>query len=260
MIADAPLGASVILLRLNYLARTLPSPRVVRWRRPRRLSSLPCRLPAIWRFLPPARAGDSFCRGTAGDLGCSRRSRACESGQLAAISGRLGTLDPAVHRRFRGALRDVRVSEEQSHVRRDLRAAGGHPDRQRVFLQPTLPPWFWPALSPLVCIRPAVSGVQADLIAGSWLVAGAGRDCFRGIRRDSASRLWIQMVRGTGYLWLYTSTAVVAACVVGNSGRLLWRPMGRVTFSLVEGLLPLGRLRRNRRPGQDDHRDWQISG
>ena len=47
------------------------------------------------------------------------------------------------------------------------------------------------------------------------------------------------MVRGTGYLWLYTSTAVVAACVVGNSGRLLWRPMGRVTFRLVEWLLGL---------------------
>jgi exosortase E/protease (VPEID-CTERM system) len=51
--------------------------------------------------------------------------------------------------------------------------------------------------------------------------------------------LWIQMVRGTGYLWLYTLTAVVASCVVGNSGRLLWRPMGRLTFSLVEGLLRL---------------------
>ena len=83
-----------------------------------------------------------------------------------------------------------------------------------------------------------VAGVQADLIASSWLVAGSAAIAFGGFAAIPAA-LWIQMVRGTGYLWLYTSTAVVAACVVGNSGRALWRPMGRLTFSMVEGLLRL---------------------
>ena len=83
-----------------------------------------------------------------------------------------------------------------------------------------------------------VAGVQADLIAVSWLVAGAAAIAFGGFAVIPLA-LWIQMVRGTGYLWLYTSTAVVAACVVGNSGRSLWRPMGRLTFSMVEGLLRL---------------------
>ena len=84
--------------------------------------------------------------------------------------------------------------------------------------------------------KTGVSGVQADLIAGSWLAAGVAAISFAGLAAIPLAQ-WIQMVRGTGYLWLFTSAAVVAACVVGNSGRTLWRPMGRVTFRLVEVLL-----------------------
>lgn len=83
-----------------------------------------------------------------------------------------------------------------------------------------------------------IAGVQADLIAVSWLVAGAAAIAFGGFAVVPLAQ-WIQMIRGTGYLWLYMSSAVVAACVVGNYGRSLWRPMGRLTFSLVEGLLRL---------------------
>jgi len=83
-----------------------------------------------------------------------------------------------------------------------------------------------------------VAGGQADLIVASWLVAGAAAIAFGGFAVIPLAQ-WIQMVRGTGYLWLYTSTAVVSACVVGNFGRSLWRPMGRLTFSMVEGLLRL---------------------
>ena len=86
--------------------------------------------------------------------------------------------------------------------------------------------------------KSGVSGVQADLIAGSWLAAGIAAIAFGGFAAIPLA-LWIQMVRGTGYLWLYTSTAVVAACVVGNMGRTLWQPLARITFSLVEGLLRL---------------------
>jgi exosortase E/protease (VPEID-CTERM system) len=44
-------------------------------------------------------------------------------------------------------------------------------------------------------------------------------------------------VHDTGYLWLYTSIAVVGACVAGDASRWLWQPVARVTFRLVEGLL-----------------------
>ena len=83
-----------------------------------------------------------------------------------------------------------------------------------------------------------VAGLQADLVAASWLTAGTVAIVLGALAVIPASQ-WIQMVRGTGYLWLYTSTAVAAACVVGNSSRALWRPMGRLTFSMVEGLLRL---------------------
>jgi exosortase E/protease (VPEID-CTERM system) len=83
-----------------------------------------------------------------------------------------------------------------------------------------------------------VAGGQANLIAASWLVAGIAAIAF-GAFAVIPPVLWIQMVRGTGYLWLYTSTAVVGASVVGIHGQVFWRPMGRLTFSMVEGLLRL---------------------
>ena len=89
-----------------------------------------------------------------------------------------------------------------------------------------------------VLYKTPIGGGLADLIGVSWLAAGAAAIAF-GAFAVIPLALWIQMVRGTEYLWLYTSTAVVAACVVGNSGRTLWRPMGRITFSMVEGLLRL---------------------
>jgi exosortase E/protease (VPEID-CTERM system) len=90
----------------------------------------------------------------------------------------------------------------------------------------------------LALYRTGVSGVQADLIAGSWLMAGIAAIAFAGLAVVPLA-LWIQMVRGTGYLWIYTSLAVVAACVAGDASRSLWQPVARVTFSMVEGLLRL---------------------
>jgi len=90
----------------------------------------------------------------------------------------------------------------------------------------------------LALYKTSVSGLQADLIAGSWLAVGTAAIAFAALAAIPLTA-WIQMVRGTGYLWLYTSTAVVAACAAGNASRSLWRPMGRLTFSMVEGLLRL---------------------
>ena len=84
--------------------------------------------------------------------------------------------------------------------------------------------------------KSSISGVQADLIAIGWLITGAGAIVLAACALLPLA-LWIQMARETGYLWLYTSIAVIAACVAGNASRSLWQPMGRITFSLVEGLL-----------------------
>jgi exosortase E/protease (VPEID-CTERM system) len=86
--------------------------------------------------------------------------------------------------------------------------------------------------------KSSVTGAQADLIAAGWLAMGIAAIAFAGFAVVPLA-LWIRMVRGTGYLWLYTSTAVLAACVAGNASRSLWAPLGRLTFSMVEGLLRL---------------------
>jgi len=88
----------------------------------------------------------------------------------------------------------------------------------------------------LALYKTGISGVQGDLIALSWLVAGIAAIALAGLAVVPLA-LWIQMVRGTGLLWLYTSIAVVAACLAGNASRTLWQPMGRITFRLVEALL-----------------------
>jgi len=83
-----------------------------------------------------------------------------------------------------------------------------------------------------------ISAVPADLIAGAWLFAGFAAITLAALAAIPFS-LWIQLVRGTGYLWLYTAIAVGAACLVGDASRWLWQPVGRVTFSLVDGLVRL---------------------
>lgn len=88
----------------------------------------------------------------------------------------------------------------------------------------------------LALYKSSISGVQADAIAGSWLAAGVAAIVLAALAAIPLP-FWVRMVRGTGYLWLYTAIAVVAACLVGNAGRSLWRPMGRLTFSMVEALL-----------------------
>jgi len=90
----------------------------------------------------------------------------------------------------------------------------------------------------LALFKRNVSGVQADLIAAGWLATGIAAIAFAGFAVLPLA-LWIRMVRGTGYLWLYTSIAVLAACVAGSASRSLWAPMGRLTFSMVESLLRL---------------------
>src|SRR6185369_12431774 len=88
----------------------------------------------------------------------------------------------------------------------------------------------------LALYQSRISGIQADLASAGWLVAGVFAIVFAGFAFIPPG-LWIQIVRGTGHLWIYTWIAVVAACLAGDASRSLWQPMGRLTFSMVEGLL-----------------------
>jgi exosortase E/protease (VPEID-CTERM system) len=88
----------------------------------------------------------------------------------------------------------------------------------------------------LALFKSNISGAGGELVAGSWLAAGIAAIALGACAAIPAG-LWMRMVRGTGYLWLYTSIAVVAACLAGDASRTLWQPVARVTFGLVEGLL-----------------------
>jgi exosortase E/protease (VPEID-CTERM system) len=78
----------------------------------------------------------------------------------------------------------------------------------------------------------------SDLLALAWLVTGitaiaAGATGFIPIG------VWARIGRCTGYLWLWSLTAVLIACVVGNSMRSLWLRTAFLTFRIVRGLLSL---------------------
>ena len=50
-------------------------------------------------------------------------------------------------------------------------------------------------------------------------------------------RLWLRLVRVTGWLWAIALVAVVSACVVGAYSRSLWAPTTKITFGLTKALL-----------------------
>lgn len=80
------------------------------------------------------------------------------------------------------------------------------------------------------------SGSWADLLAASWFVAGISAIAFAGFA-FLPSVGWAQLIRGTGDLWAYASTAVVSACLVGYMLRWLWQPASHLTFRLTRMFL-----------------------
>ena len=82
-------------------------------------------------------------------------------------------------------------------------------------------------------------GPQISAWATPFWLAAAGLGIVSAAFALMPSALWIRLVRDTGWLWAYTSLAVVVACVVGAYSRSLWAPSTRLTFSMVKGLLGL---------------------
>jgi len=81
-----------------------------------------------------------------------------------------------------------------------------------------------------------VSPVNSDLLALAWLAAGLSAIALGGFA-VIAPPIWFRIARKTGYLWIVTLTAVVLACIVGNSSRLLWPWAAGVTFRMTRFLL-----------------------
>jgi len=81
-----------------------------------------------------------------------------------------------------------------------------------------------------------VSGVLANLVVVGWFATGCAAVVFGAVSFLPWSA-WSALLTGTGYLWLYVSTAVAVACSLGYSARLLWAPAARATFALVYFIL-----------------------
>jgi len=69
-----------------------------------------------------------------------------------------------------------------------------------------------------------------------WLAAGAAALACAALA-ICPRRIWSQLIRNTGSLWLLTLTLVIAACLAGNSLRALWGPTTSLTFTLARTFL-----------------------
>jgi exosortase E/protease (VPEID-CTERM system) len=82
------------------------------------------------------------------------------------------------------------------------------------------------------------SGPHSGLLASIWFVAGLAAIAFAGIA-FLPSAVWAQLIRGTGYLWVYSLLAVILACFSGSIVRRLWQPASYLTFHLAKIFLGL---------------------
>ncbi len=78
----------------------------------------------------------------------------------------------------------------------------------------------------------AAFGTEQDILAAGWMAAGIGAIATAG-RAFIPWTVWMQLVRGTGFLPAYALAGGLSACVAGYMARLLWRPATELTFALV---------------------------
>jgi exosortase E/protease (VPEID-CTERM system) len=83
-----------------------------------------------------------------------------------------------------------------------------------------------------------LGGFPADLATTLWLITGCGGIAFAAFAMIPLA-MWLAVVRATGALWVYSSLAVAAACVVGAYSRSFWNPLVDLTFALVKAFLSL---------------------
>jgi exosortase E/protease (VPEID-CTERM system) len=90
-------------------------------------------------------------------------------------------------------------------------------------------------LSVVLFYHPPARSAQ-DLLAISWILAGvAGIVC--GAFTFVAWRFWVDLVVGTGWLWLQSAVVAGVAGVLTNPSRALWQPATRATLAIVGWLL-----------------------
>jgi exosortase E/protease (VPEID-CTERM system) len=85
----------------------------------------------------------------------------------------------------------------------------------------------------------ASSEVHSSLIAVCWWMLGIAA-IFFGALAFVPLTAWLNLVRGTGLLWVYALTTALATCFLGDKSRWIWQPgsyVTRLTFSMSKALL-----------------------
>jgi len=125
--------------------------------------------------------------------------------------------------RNRSALERISCQIEQIPIRWSLFAA--HCSAMGIFA----------GLSFFIYVRGG-SASWANLLAASWFAAGISTIGLAGLAILSRT-IWMQLIRSTGYLWAYSSLAIVSACAGGSVVRRLWQPASYLTFRLTKMFL-----------------------
>lgn len=76
----------------------------------------------------------------------------------------------------------------------------------------------------------------AGLLAGGWLTAGTLASVLAALAFLPA-KLWFALLHDTRWAALYAAIGAAGASVFATASHSLWRPLGRVTFSVVAALL-----------------------
>jgi exosortase E/protease (VPEID-CTERM system) len=91
---------------------------------------------------------------------------------------------------------------------------------------------------PFLAYEGGRSGTWADLLEGSSLIALISAIAFAGLAFVSWA-VWAQLIRSTGHLWAYASTAAVSATCAVSMFQRLWQPASYLTLRLTKIFLSL---------------------
>lgn len=75
-----------------------------------------------------------------------------------------------------------------------------------------------------------------SLLAGAWLVAGVLASSLAALAFLPA-KLWFRLLHDTRWAAMYAALAAAGVCAFSTASRSLWKPLARITFSVVTALL-----------------------
>ena len=81
-------------------------------------------------------------------------------------------------------------------------------------------------------------GIAADFISAAWMITAAAVVALAMLAFAPVA-FWVELIRGTGSLWLYAALAGILSVAVGRAAESLWSLTTDLTFRLVSLLLHL---------------------